>query len=120
MTNSTEWHGWKKGRVTVHVGPLPGRKTIALYSAIGSVIHTHAYFRNETEASIFLAVLGYMAAGEVTALLEKLLKEYASAQEQAVDSGSSQQAGGVGLEPGADVSGEPEREADERGGEADA
>jgi len=59
----SEWHGWSRTEgfqgEAVHVGPLPGRKSIALYTMDyrdGATMHVHAYFRNEDEAKNFLQV----------------------------------------------------------------
>ena len=53
----TEWHGWGRGESALHVGPLPGRKSICLYSIVGSVMNVHAYFRSEYEAQLALRLL---------------------------------------------------------------
>lgn len=60
----SDWHGWSRtkgfsGRA-LHVGPLPGRKSICLYTmdyTDGAAMHVHAYFRSETEARRALATL---------------------------------------------------------------
>lgn len=60
-----DWHGWSRSAepyrgVALHVGPLPGRKSICLYSMDyrdGAVMSVHAYFRSEEEARRALAVL---------------------------------------------------------------
>lgn len=59
MSTRDEWHGWKRegSDVPLHVGPLPGRKSICLYSIDGSVIRTHAFFRDEQDARDAMVVL---------------------------------------------------------------
>ena len=60
----TDWHGWSRrtgytGR-SLHIGPLPGRKSICLYTmdyTNGAVMYVHAYFRNEDEARRALETL---------------------------------------------------------------
>lgn len=58
-----EWHGWarsddlrEKGEA-LHIGPLPGRKSVCLYVIKGSVLTPLAYFRNEEAAERALALL---------------------------------------------------------------
>lgn len=54
----SDWHGWKRGFTSgegtsspsLHIGPLPGRKSIALYEVDGGVIRAFAYFPNEEAA----------------------------------------------------------------------
>lgn len=46
-----EWHGWQiPGKGALHVGPLPGRKSICVYTVQGTVLQVHAYARSEDEA----------------------------------------------------------------------
>lgn len=60
----SDWHGWSRtkgyaGRA-LHIGPLPGRKSICLYTVDytdGAVMYVHAYFRSEDEARRALATL---------------------------------------------------------------
>lgn len=55
-----EWHGWScdpDRSEALHIGPLPGRKSICLYSMVGSVMSVHAYFRSVGEARAALAIL---------------------------------------------------------------
>jgi hypothetical protein len=76
--NSKEprWAGWRRQPpstddspyqgVAVHVGPIPGRKRIALYTmdyTNGNVMHVHAYFRSVEEGQKFLRYLGIMVTG---------------------------------------------------------
>lgn len=49
----TDWHGWARNRPgapALHVGPLPGRKSIAVYTVEGGVIDVVAYCRDEEAA----------------------------------------------------------------------
>lgn len=67
------WGGWSvvsaeggRGRVAVHVGPLPGRKSIAVYTVTtfaegGAVINVHAYCRSVEEGQALLAALDLLA-----------------------------------------------------------
>lgn len=59
MSARDEWHGWSRegSALALHVGPLPGRKSICLYSIDGSVIRTHAFFRDEQSAREAMGVL---------------------------------------------------------------
>lgn len=55
-----EWHGWGLSDSSIpslHVGHLPGRKSLALYVTDTSVIRTLAYFRDEESAKEALKVL---------------------------------------------------------------
>lgn len=60
----TDWHGWSRtGKYegeALHIGPLPGRKSICLYTMDyrdGAAMYVHAYFRSEDEARHALAVM---------------------------------------------------------------
>ena len=64
----TDWHGWRRGHAGceqtyggLHVGPLPGRKQIALYTEIQGVITTLAYFKDEVLARRALEELDKLA-----------------------------------------------------------
>jgi hypothetical protein len=65
--SEVEYHGWTARGRTIHVGPLPGRKSITLYRMDddGSTIDVLAYFRDEDSAWRFLgdmdALLGIEA-----------------------------------------------------------
>jgi hypothetical protein len=54
------WHGWSRGGVALHVGPVPGRKSIALYSHVGVTATVLAYFRDDESAFRALAVLDHL------------------------------------------------------------
>lgn len=46
-----EWHGWKtETSAALHIGVLPGRKSVVLYKIDGSVLTPLAYFRDEDGA----------------------------------------------------------------------
>jgi hypothetical protein len=46
-----KWHGWRRvGCAALHIGPLPGRKRIALYIDHGTWIETLAWFNGEWAA----------------------------------------------------------------------
>jgi hypothetical protein len=58
-----DWHGWQKGRVALHIGHLPGRRSVCLYVDTGNVIEPVAYFRGPRgyeQAYLALAVLDYL------------------------------------------------------------
>jgi hypothetical protein len=81
--NSTkaEWRGWRRQPpssdstsehqgIAIHAGPLPGRKSIALYTmdyTDGNVMHVHAYFRSEEEALKFLRYFDVIMTGHFDA-----------------------------------------------------
>lgn len=50
MPDHDDWHGWRVRGMALHVGPLPGRKSICLYRLDGSVIDVLAYFKSEQQA----------------------------------------------------------------------
>lgn len=56
-------HGWRVGTKAIHVGTLPGRKSICLYFDYGSVIRTIAFFRNDKDARECLDALDSLATG---------------------------------------------------------
>ncbi len=60
----SKWHGWAlfdpsldKRCEAVHVGPLPGRKQIALYTEGETEGKILAYFQDEAKAELFLSWL---------------------------------------------------------------
>jgi hypothetical protein len=58
MDVESEWHGWSKGDLgALHVGPLPGRKSICVYTVQGTILRVHAYARSEDEARDLLKFL---------------------------------------------------------------
>ena len=65
MTDRWTWHGWSNLKVSLHIGRLPNRKSICLYSQRGSVVNCHAYFRSEHEALLALGVLDELLGGTV-------------------------------------------------------
>lgn len=59
----SDWHGWRRTNNKVHtektegglhVGPLPGRKQIALYTELYGDIVPLAYFKTESLAELAL------------------------------------------------------------------
>ena len=69
------WHGWSKqypaspdgsqrAKVTLHIGPMRGRKGIALYVVYGTFGEPLAYFRSEEAARKALAILDHIMQGE--------------------------------------------------------
>jgi hypothetical protein len=64
-----DWHGWRIKGMCLHVGPLPGRKSICLYRLDGSTIKPLAYFPSEDQAYAALEVITAIAeAPSCTAL----------------------------------------------------
>lgn len=60
----TEWHGWSRGEgPAIHIGRLPGRKSICLYISDGSVVTPVAYFRDEEGARRALDLLNELIMG---------------------------------------------------------
>lgn len=69
----TQWHGWKliyksfenpkvaNTNGSVHVGPLPNRKGIALYREQDGILRALAYFVSEQAAQEALAFFDRMA-----------------------------------------------------------
>jgi len=56
------WHGWTVAGKSLHVGPLPGRKSICLYTSEANVgLVPLAYFRSEGDAATCLAWLDRLA-----------------------------------------------------------
>jgi hypothetical protein len=63
-----DWHGWSRqdsDRGAMHVGMLPGRKSVCLYTVRGSVLDVLAYFRDEDHAWDALAWLDDFAGQRV-------------------------------------------------------
>jgi hypothetical protein len=58
--DEVEWHGWglaDKSVPALHIGRLPGRKSVCLYMQHNGVIDTLAFFRDETTAKQALIIL---------------------------------------------------------------
>ena len=53
-----KWHGYSIGKLSLYVGPLPGRKKIALYSVEAGTLTILAFFQTEEAASVALRALG--------------------------------------------------------------
>lgn len=62
--SDTEWHGWRVADASLHVGPLPGRKSTVLYAMVngGTTIRPLAYFKTEDDARTVLDFLDKLAA----------------------------------------------------------
>lgn len=52
-----DWHGWRTPAGTLHIGPLPQRKSVCLYLIQGSVMSVKAYFRDEDSARELMSFL---------------------------------------------------------------
>lgn len=70
--SEVDFHGWSGHGREIHVGPLPGRKAIALYRITsGTTIDVLGYFRTADAARRFLdemdAMLGVERAKEARA-----------------------------------------------------
>jgi hypothetical protein len=61
-----EWHGWTTAGMTLHVGPLPGRKSICLYRLDESVIRPLAYFPDEAKARECLQFLDALVLAPIS------------------------------------------------------
>lgn len=61
MTARMDWHGWRIGGMCLHVGPLPGRKSVCLYRLDGTTIKPLAYFADEERAYAALEVITAIA-----------------------------------------------------------
>lgn len=64
--SAPDWHGWSTRHGDIHVGNLPGRKSICLYTVErppggGAVMHVLAYFRTAPDAQRCLAYLDALA-----------------------------------------------------------
>jgi H2-forming N5,N10-methylenetetrahydromethanopterin dehydrogenase-like enzyme len=57
----TDFHGWRVGDKSIHVGGLPGRKQTCLYVQDGSTIRTLAFFATEEKAVEALEMLDRLA-----------------------------------------------------------
>ena len=55
-----EWYGGGIGDTVLHIGPLPGRKQVALYMLKGASMTPLAYFVDETAAKQALEFIGKM------------------------------------------------------------
>ena len=54
----SDWHGWKRADgPALHIGELPGRKSVVLYKIDGSVLTPLAYFRSVEGAEDALSIL---------------------------------------------------------------
>jgi len=63
--NKYKWHGFKithvGGEESLHIGPLPGRKSICLYRVEKSGIEVLAFFQTERKAFDALRLIGILA-----------------------------------------------------------
>ncbi len=59
------WHGWSKQgeALSLHIGHLPGRKSLCLYADYGGEIDALAYFPSEQHAIKALQMLDWLTAG---------------------------------------------------------
>jgi hypothetical protein len=71
-----KFHGWARKNigvieppleVSLFVGPVPGRKGLALYSTVsGSTVqHVHAWFKNEHEAELATKIIDFLQGGDL-------------------------------------------------------
>lgn len=61
-TDSVGWHGWGTDHWSLHIGPLPGRKSVCLYYMSGAVLDTLAFFRDYESAFRALAMIDKVVA----------------------------------------------------------
>lgn len=60
--SANEWWGWYVGdSPALHIGRLPGRKSVCLYRIDGSELLPLAYFRSEEAARIALSMIDELA-----------------------------------------------------------
>lgn len=64
-----DWHGWRSGRTSLHIGPLPRRRRIALYEFTSNgQITPLAYFKDEASAARAMSLFGmWIGTNEVCA-----------------------------------------------------
>jgi len=55
--DTSKWHGYGRGDITLNVGPFPGRKQIAIYAMRGACVVGVAYFPREEWAVKVLSVI---------------------------------------------------------------
>jgi hypothetical protein len=60
-TREDDWHGWNVVGTAVHVGPLPGRKSICLYVIEGTTLRTLAFFKSPDDAATALRMMDLLA-----------------------------------------------------------
>lgn len=59
-----DWHGWGRGRgPALHIGELPGRKSVCLYTISDGAIRTHAFFKNAHQAQKVMALIDSLVFG---------------------------------------------------------
>jgi len=53
------FHGWaaRSGGPALHIGELPGRKSVCLYTIEAGVIRTHAFFKSSDDAERVVAII---------------------------------------------------------------
>lgn len=55
---SADWHGWEfRDGTKLHIGPVPTRKSVCIYTVEDSVMHVIAYCRSEEEGRRLLRFL---------------------------------------------------------------
>lgn len=72
--NAMDWWGWSEteSKAGLHIGPLPGRKRIALYGKRQGTIRALAYFRSEEHAREALELLDIIAKAGIAIDPEEL------------------------------------------------
>jgi len=59
--DESEWHGWQLvDGPSLHIGPVPGRRSIGLFVIVGSTLTPLAYFTSEDHARAALDLLTTM------------------------------------------------------------
>jgi hypothetical protein len=66
VSDLADWHGWRVADANLHVGKLPGRKQVVLYTMTngGTAIHPLAYFKNPEDARTCLDFLDKLASSK--------------------------------------------------------
>jgi hypothetical protein len=59
-----DWHGWSAGgdrAQALHIGHLPGRRSVALYTEGHGTLNVLAYFRSEQDAEVAMLFIDRIA-----------------------------------------------------------
>lgn len=65
VASEPDWHGWNVDGKTLYVGPLPGRKSVCLYTLENNTIRTLAFFKSERLAQDCLERLDVLATTRI-------------------------------------------------------
>lgn len=65
LVDFSDWHGWRVQNVSLHVGELPGRKQVCLYTMDNNTIRTRAFFKRREDAEAVLRWIDTLAASRL-------------------------------------------------------